>query len=243
MGAVRRISTPPSRLVHQRPVTCLWMPGVFHQRPRQEEVTQVLKRVLFAGAIVGVMALMGYGVYEAVAGEGVESHASVEAGRGAEGVWTEAADGFTQRGPGQGQGVGRSAGNPGSSVGQPGGWGRPSEQTPAQPYPEADPTWTELSGTVVLLDGSELVLQTAQGGQLTAGLGKPSYWESQGLGLQPGDEVQIRGFWEDGEFEVGSLTLVATGKTVVMRDETGRPQWAGGGRWASPAGASSGQSF
>jgi len=218
------------------------MPGVFLQRPRQEEVTKVLKRVLFAGAIVGVVALMGYGVYAAVADEGVESFASVEAGRRAAGVGTVVADGFTQRGPGQGQGQGsgRSTGTSGSSVGQPGGWGRSPDRVPPEPYQEADQAWTELSAKVVSLDGSELVLQTAQGEQLTAGLGKPSYWESQGLALQPGDEVQIRGFWEDGEFEVGRLTLVATGQTVVIRDETGRPQWAGGGRWASPDAASSG---
>jgi hypothetical protein len=95
----------------------------------------------------------------------------------------------------------------------------------------------ELSGAVVSLDGSDLILQTAQAEQVMASLGKPGYWETLGVTLQSGDAVQLGGFWEGDEFEVSTLTLIATGQTVVLRDESGRPMWAGGGRWAAPAAA------
>lgn len=194
-------------------------------------------------AVVGVLALMGYGVYEASAGSGTEAHASFEGRRAAEGTGVGVAAEFSGRGPGQGQGAGRSSGDAGSASGQTGGWGRSSGPVPAEPDRDRDQAWTDLSGAVVSLDGSELAVQTAQGEQVTAGLGKPSFWGGQGITLLPGDEVELTGFWEDGEFEVGSLTLVATGQTVVLRAESGRPMWAGGGRWAGPAAVDPAQSF
>ena len=124
-----------------------------------------------------------------------------------------------------------------------GGWGRSSETEPGATERQGDPARMELSGAVVSLDGSELVLQTAQAEQVTAGLGKPSYWETLGVTLRPGDAVQLGGFWEGDEFEVSTLTLSATGQTVVLRDDSGRPMWAGGGRWAAPAAVDAGSSF
>jgi hypothetical protein len=195
-----------------------------------------MSRMLYVGAIVGVLGMMGYGVYEAFAGADTGTHAVLDGRRSAAVYGAEADGGFPGRGPGQGQGAGYASG-------QTGGWGRTLAAVPAEPYQDGEPTWTELSGTVVSLDGSELVLQTEPGVQLVAGLGKPSYWENQGIPLQPGDEVELTGFWEDGEFEVSSVTLAGTGQTVVLRDEAGRPMWAGGGRWVAPASVDAGQAF
>jgi hypothetical protein len=203
----------------------------------------MIKKLLFAGAIVAVLSLMGYGVYEAVGGTGTETHAGIEAGRyAAAAAAGEPADGLG-RGQSQGQGGGRRATEARPEGGQAGGGRQGLAIDPAVPDRGQDRAAMLLAGTVVQLDGSELVLQTSEGEQIAAGLGKPSYWESLGITLQAGDPVEITGFWEDGEFEVLTLTATATAQTAVLRDESGRPLWAGGGRWAAPAAGGSSQSF
>ena len=191
----------------------------------------MIKKLLFAGAIVAVLSLMGYGVYEAVGGTGTETHAGIEAGRHA------AAAGVDERGEALGrgqdqsrsqvQGGGRWATEVRPEGGQAAGRRQGLAIDPAAPDRAEDRAAMVLAGTVVQLDGSELVLQTPGGEQIAAGLGKPSYWESLGITLQAGDPVEITGFWEDGEFEVLTLTATATAQTAVLRDESGRPLWAG----------------
>jgi hypothetical protein len=84
-----------------------------------------------------------------------------------------------------------------------------------------------MTGTVAVV-GSEIAIQTADG-EVTVGLGQASYRE--GFVLEVGDEVMVIGFYEDGEFKAGSVENLSTGRTIVLRDETGRPMWAGGGRF------------
>ena len=50
---------------------------------------------------------------------------------------------------------------------------------------------------------------------------------------QAGDSVSLTGFYEDGDFEVGQIDDQTTGQTVSLRDESGRPLWAGRGRRSS----------
>jgi hypothetical protein len=207
----------------------------------------MIKKLLFAGALVGVLSLMGYGVYEAVGGTGAETHAGIETGRYAAAAGVnerrEALGRSQGQSQGQSQGGGRWATEVRPEVGQAGGGRQGLATDPAAPDQAEDWAATMLAGTVVQLDGSELVLLTAQGEQVTLGLGKSSYWQSLGITLQAGDPVEITGFWEDGEFEVQTLTATATAQTAVLRGENGRPLWAGGGRWAEPTASESSPSF
>jgi hypothetical protein len=70
----------------------------------------------------------------------------------------------------------------------------------------------------------------------------PGYLEDQGLMLQAGESVQVQGYWEDGEFKAAQVTRLHDGQTVTLRDEVGRPAWAGSSRQASerPAAVASG---
>jgi len=86
--------------------------------------------------------------------------------------------------------------------------------------------WETLTGEVTVVDG-DLTVQTAEGDVLV-GLGQASYRE--GFALEVGDEVSVTGFHEDGEFKAGTVENLTTGETLVLRDETGRPVWAGRGR-------------
>ncbi len=100
----------------------------------------------------------------------------------------------------------------------------PNYETP----PEA---WMEYEGTVLQAPGNgiDLVIATAEGEELVVGTG-PSYMESQGFLLQAGDTIRVRGYWEGSEFKAAQLTRLQDGRTIALRDEIGRPAWAGAGR-------------
>ena len=86
--------------------------------------------------------------------------------------------------------------------------------------------WETLTGEVTVVDG-DITVQTAEGDVLV-GLGQASYRE--GFALEVGDEVSVTGFHEDGEFKAGTVENLTTGETLVLRDETGCPMWAGRGQ-------------
>jgi hypothetical protein len=43
-----------------------------------------------------------------------------------------------------------------------------------------------------------------------------------------GDEVRLTGFKVGEDLFAATVTLIAEGKTLQMRDDTGRPLWVGG---------------
>ena len=95
--------------------------------------------------------------------------------------------------------------------------------------------WITVSGVVQSLDATVLILDAGAGELIEVTLGQPGYWEAQGVSLAPGDAVVVEGFYEDeASLEARSLTLAATGQTLVLRDESGRPMWAGGRRGGGP---------
>ena len=75
----------------------------------------------------------------------------------------------------------------------------------------------------------ELSIQTADGEEVMH-LGPEWYWEAEGIALNLGDEVEVTGFYESDEFEVAGIENLTTGESVVLRDDSGRPMWSGGGR-------------
>lgn len=94
----------------------------------------------------------------------------------------------------------------------------------------------EVTGVVQSIDGSLLVLEAGDGELVEVSLGRSDYWEAQGVQLAPGQTVVVEGFYEDSDlFTASSVTLVSSGQTVVLRDQSGRPMWAGGRRGAGAA--------
>ncbi|HEY72376.1 MAG: hypothetical protein DRI81_16040 [Chloroflexi bacterium] len=137
---------------------------------------------------------------------------------------------------GQGQpGQGRGRGNEGATVQNQGefggagafdGSGRNSGAGQGRNETVRNVEWETLTGTVIVIDG-EVTIQTAEGEALI-GMGQSAYRESFGLAV--GDEITVIGFHEDGEFKARSVENLDTGETITLRDETGRPLWAGRGR-------------
>jgi hypothetical protein len=91
--------------------------------------------------------------------------------------------------------------------------------------------WLTFEGTVVSVDADALVLQTAAGDQVVIENRPWSYAREQGFAAQPGDQVTLVGFYEGKTLEVGQIADASNGQTVQLRDETGRPMWAGRGRY------------
>jgi hypothetical protein len=101
-------------------------------------------------------------------------------------------------------------------------------------YEAAPEDWALYEGTVMQAPaaGVDLVIMTGSGEEVVIGTG-PGYLEDQGLLLQAGESVQVRGYWEDGVFKAVQVTRLQDGLTVTLRDEIGRPAWAGSNGQAS----------
>jgi hypothetical protein len=129
-------------------------------------------------------------------------------------------DSASQAGSGQ-SGQGRGGGAQGAS----------SAERKYPNYETAPEDWVTYDGTVVQAPagGEELVIETATGEEITVGAG-PGYMEMQGFALQAGEQVQVQGYWEDNELKAAQVTRLRDGETITLRDQLGRPAWAGGGR-------------
>jgi hypothetical protein len=84
------------------------------------------------------------------------------------------------------------------------------------------------------IDGQDLIIRSDDGKQATIGTG-PGYMAAMGFTLQTGEKVQVYGFWEDGEFKAAQVMRLHDGQSISLRDELGRPAWAGRGRRAGQA--------
>jgi len=71
---------------------------------------------------------------------------------------------------------------------------------------------------------------TAAGEQVVVENRPWSFAQEMGFAAQPGDQVTLVGFYEDETLEVGQIADASNGQTVQLRDESGRPMWAGRGR-------------
>ena len=149
------------------------------------------------------------------------------------------------RGQGRGRGGGEETGYGTGELGQGfganaqgngrGGYGQ-SAGTAERQYPNyesAPEEWDLYEGTVVRAPaaGVDLVIETDSGEEVVVGTG-PGYMEDQGFTLQAGERVQLQGYWEDGEFKAAQVTRLRDSETIALRDEIGRPAWAGAGRGA-----------
>jgi len=89
--------------------------------------------------------------------------------------------------------------------------------------------WVTLQGTVTAVDANLLEVTTSDGKVIL--VENRAWWfaQEQGLTLAAGDSVSLTGFYDDGVFEAGSITSLATSQTVSLRDADGRPLWSGRG--------------
>jgi hypothetical protein len=90
--------------------------------------------------------------------------------------------------------------------------------------------WLDIAGTAVSVGTNALVVRTAEGELIAVENRAWLFAQEQGFWVQVSDELSLRGFYEEGELEVGRIDDLTSGQTVMLRDETGQPMWAGRGR-------------
>ena len=91
-------------------------------------------------------------------------------------------------------------------------------------------SWLELAGTAVGVDDEELLVELPTGEQLSV-TGRPWRFALENdFAAVAGDTLTLTGFYEADEFEVGAIANDSSGQAVQIREESGRPLWAGGGR-------------
>ena len=91
--------------------------------------------------------------------------------------------------------------------------------------------WVTIDVTVVSVEATQMAVATADGEELSIDGRTWSFALQSGFQAAVGDTLQLTGFYENGEFEIGALRNLTTGLEIAVRGETGRPLWAGGGRW------------
>ena len=189
------------------------------------------------------MALVGFLVLALVGGSAFilfrpDDAAAAQSGPGYTGS-EAAAEGEANRSRGEGQNPGQNQGQAAAQQGGQGfgggngsGRGRQADAEPSGEGLADHPSdgWATLEGPVAGFEGDELTVQTNES-SVTVHLGPEWYWDTEGIGLAEGDEVAVMGFYEDEAFKAAQIENLATGDRVALRDETGRPLWAGrGGR-------------
>jgi hypothetical protein len=158
-------------------------------------------------------------------GQGAWSEEDVQAGQGRGQQTAPQGSGQDERGRGQ-QTTPQGSGQAGR-----GGQGAGQNAPRSEDAPLAQEVTTEtLEGIVV--ETVELTIDTGEQ-TVQIGLGPSFYREEQGFALEIGERVRVSGFYEDGEFKAQQVTKLATGESITLRDDDGRPMWAGRGRGRS----------
>lgn len=104
-----------------------------------------------------------------------------------------------------------------------------AQRNPQELAAAEDHQWETIAGVVLSIDDTQMTVQTG-GGEIVIADRPWAYALEAGFAAQVGDQVAVRGFYEGETFEAGQLTNGDL--AVAIREETGRPLWAGGGRWS-----------
>jgi hypothetical protein len=133
---------------------------------------------------------------------------------------------------GQGNGYGRNSsaasGNEMATSGR-GRGGNGGDRSERLSEENSDHVWDAYSGVVTAVSEDALMIETDDGESIVVEGRAWSYAQEQGFAIQQGDLVQFEGFYEDDEFKVSWIENLSTGESLVLRDASGRPSWAGKG--------------
>ncbi len=165
-------------------------------------------------------------------------------GQGGQGIGAGTGQGSDQaasplNASGQGQGgQGGGAGSGGQGQGGQGtgggarGAGGQSGLAESGGYPQVEVAeWVTLQGTVESVSVDEALIAASTGETIILDGRAWSFAQEAGFSIQTGEEVSLTGFYEEGEFEIGLVEDLTSGQSIQLREQSGRPAWAGNGRW------------
>jgi hypothetical protein len=88
----------------------------------------------------------------------------------------------------------------------------------------------QITGAVTFVDADQSIVVDETGSQTV--IENRAWWYAleDGFTAEVGDQVHLTGFYDEGVFEAIQLENLTQSITVQIREESGRPLWAGGGR-------------
>ena len=119
-------------------------------------------------------------------------------------------------------------------------WGSEQDNTPALNFESGYDvnTVTTVTGQILSLQSSSdrpnLQLEIEDSGtRMVVFLGPQRYWADQGIPLQVGDKVTVRGSKAQGQDGViyilaQEISEISQGLAVILRDDSGHPNWGSG---------------
>ena len=90
-----------------------------------------------------------------------------------------------------------------------------------------DHVWASFTGVIFSFSTEEMQVVMDSGETIYVADRAWRFALEGGFDPHSGDQVVLRGFFEEGAFETGEINNLSTGQVVVIRDEFGRPLWAG----------------
>lgn len=91
--------------------------------------------------------------------------------------------------------------------------------------------WITVEGQALSIDAAGLVVTAADGTEIEIDGRAWRLAQEEGFTAKPGDLIQLTGFYDSNSiFETSILVNSSSGQTITLRDESGRPRWAGRGR-------------
>lgn len=88
--------------------------------------------------------------------------------------------------------------------------------------------WVSVFGTVLEVSEEAILVLTDQGDELVIEGMTLRYTQEQGFYTSVGNQIRLTGFYENEAFEIREIVDLSSGLVVVIREESGRPLWAGG---------------
>lgn len=198
------------------------------------------KKLIIGGLIVVLVGALAAGIYSYTQNPDGLRAGQAQAygnggGQGNRGGLVENQDAPVEGAGGQGYRGGRNSESVASGSADRGQTGDARQRGDNYGLYEPDPQayveeWLTLTGQVVSVDTTGLTLQTDDGQTMSVALGPEWFWSDQSVTVAPGERVTVRAFEEDGEIKVGQISLESNGTVLQLRDDNGRPLWAGRGR-------------
>ncbi len=194
----------------------------------------ILTGALAAGAIIRTSALAAGGE-----GSGQQRGQSAEArgsgggqgNGGGQGQSSSRSQGGNRRGQGLGGSRGKSQGSNSAEQAQDGNRGGEQGQGQASSDSGEAVEWLAFEGIAASVDEDALIVALADGGEVIVEGRAWRYAQEQGFAVSAGDPIWLDGFYDEyDDFEVAYIQNGVTQQAITLREESGRPMWAGGSR-------------
>lgn len=201
----------------------------------------MLKKIVLGILLVGVIAVLLFGAAcrtNAITTKGSGSQEDTSSLFGIFSGGDQSGSGTFQGGSGNnrrggGSGGGNQQGGTGSQSSSGGDLGT-GNNTAAGDLDSAQAStreWTTIEGTVSVLTLDVLTVTSDQGAVYEIANRPWRFAQEQGFTTSLGNRLSIVGFFDENNvFEASRITDLTTGESVILRDDDGRPLWAGRNR-------------